>query len=256
MGWWWLRCRGRYRAEMAGMGMRWRHPATEASGAVAYSRVVLPHPNNGGYTTLGCVGRVGGVGEGAVGFGRGGQRRESKSSYGRNSCGIHSARGSSFDVKKGVFVVGVPIFIPPSRSTSPALLDPPSLLSFWVSPPQDNARALPRSRNPPVPIVVVLVVLDVAVLVVGLCGIRVRKRLAPMSMWTLLGQWDCEFGSVSWPLAGVYGRNRRRRAWESPGLSLEMSSYASASFEGLRGWWWGRCRLSGALGAAGCARKT
>ncbi len=178
------------------------------------------------------------------------------------------------------FGVGVPIFIPPSRSTSPALLDPPSLPSFRMSPTQDNARAPPRSRNPPVPIVVVVVVPNVAVFVVGcalrgpsraemaadvispdvyytlvVCEIRVRKRLAPMSIWTLLGRWDCEFGLVSWPLLGVYGRNRRRRAWRPPGLSLEMSSYATASFEGLRGWW-GRCRLSGVLGAARCARKT
>ncbi len=125
---------------MVGMGMRWRRPATEASGAVAHSRVVFPHPNNGGYTILGCVGGMGGVGEGGVGFGRGGQRRASKSLYGRNSCGIHSARGSSFDVQKDVFVVAVvrrrcpdlypaiPLDVsrPPRSSVSPLLPGEPS----------------------------------------------------------------------------------------------------------------------------------
>ncbi len=73
------------------------------------------------------------------------------------------------------FSVDVPIFIPPSRSTSPALLDPPSLLSFRVCPSQDNSRAPPRSRNPPVPVVVLVVVLNVAVLVVG-CALRGPSR--------------------------------------------------------------------------------
>ncbi|PBK58931.1 hypothetical protein ARMSODRAFT_1027837 [Armillaria solidipes] len=152
------------------------------------------------------------------------------------------------------FGVSGPIFILPSRSTSPTLLDPLSLLSFRVSPPLDNAMAPPRSGNPPVPVVVLVV--SCALRGPSHAEMAADKRLAPMSMWMLLGRWDCEFGSVSWPLAGVYGRNQHRQAWGSPGLSLEMSLYASTSFEGLHGWLWGRCRLSGALGAARCARKT
>ncbi len=111
-----------------------------------------------------------------------------------------------------LFGVSVQIFIPPSCSTSPALPDPPSFTSFQVSTPQDISRATPRSMKPPVPLVVVLVMLDVAVLFVGcalrrpsrtemeanvlspdilytipLCGICVWQQLAPMSLWRVLG---------------------------------------------------------------------
>ncbi len=78
---------------------------TEALGAVGHSRVMFLHLNNAGYTTLGCVGCVGGVGEGIVGFGQGGQQWASKPLYGRNSYGVHSAQESSFNIQKGVFVV-------------------------------------------------------------------------------------------------------------------------------------------------------
>ncbi|KAK0429985.1 hypothetical protein EV421DRAFT_1744652 [Armillaria borealis] len=132
----------------------------EASGAVAHGRVVFPHTNNGGYTTLGCVGHVGGVGEGVVGFGRGGQQQASKSLYGRNSCGINGAQGSSFDVQNGVFVVAVVQYRCPDLY--PAIpLDVSCPPRSSISP----SGALPRSRNPPVPVVVILVMLDVAVLV-------------------------------------------------------------------------------------------
>ncbi|SJL17307.1 uncharacterized protein ARMOST_20856 [Armillaria ostoyae] len=50
---------------------------------------------------------------------------------------------------------------------SPTLLKPPSLLSFWATPPQNSTRALPHSINPPTPIVAVIVVLSVGILIIG-----------------------------------------------------------------------------------------
>ncbi|SJL13673.1 uncharacterized protein ARMOST_17121 [Armillaria ostoyae] len=171
------------------------------------------------------------------------------------------------------FGIGILTFIPPSRSTSPALLKPPSLLSFWVSPPQNSARAPPHSINPPAPVVAVIVVLGVGILIVGsalrgpsraemttdiespdvwhtlvACGIRVQQRLAPMSMWGVQGRRDCEFGSFSWPLAGVGERNRCRRVRWSPGQLFETSSSGAASFKGLREWWGQDRRNPGLLG--------
>ncbi|PBK72212.1 hypothetical protein ARMSODRAFT_1016188 [Armillaria solidipes] len=84
--------------------------------------------------------------------------------------------------------IGVPIFTPPSHSTSPALLDPPSFLSFQVSPPQDNTRAPPHSIGPPAPVVIVLVVLDVGVLVVSyaLCGPSRAEMATDIQSWDVM----------------------------------------------------------------------
>lgn len=179
------------------------------------------------------------------------------------------------------FSIGILIFIPPSCSTSPALLDPPPFTSFWVTTPQDSAMAMPHSIKPPVPLVVVLIVLDVAVLIVGcaLCRpsctemevnvlfldilhtiplhkICVWQRLALMSLWRVLERWDCKFEPGLWPLAGVGGGNWHWRVWCSPGLSSEMSLYGTASFEGLHRCGRGGYMQSRAFGATRCAKKT
>ncbi len=49
------------------------------------------------------------------------------------------------------FILSVLILVPPSHLSSPALLPCLFPLSFGISPPQDNARALPHSRSPSPP---------------------------------------------------------------------------------------------------------
>ncbi|KAK0232087.1 hypothetical protein EDD85DRAFT_792982 [Armillaria nabsnona] len=89
------------------------------------------------------------------------------------------------------FDVSILIFIPPSRSTSPALLYLWSLLSFHVSTLKDNTRAPPHSINPPTPIavIIVIVVLSVAVLVViyMLRGASCPKMMADMVYTVAIG---------------------------------------------------------------------
>lgn len=65
------------------------------------------------------------------------------------------------------FGISVLIFIPPSHLMSPALLDPPSFTSFWVSTPQDISRATLCSMKPSVPLVVILIMLNVVVLFIS-----------------------------------------------------------------------------------------
>lgn len=68
-----------------------------------------------------------------------------------------------------LFTVSVLTFVSPSRSSSPALLPCLFLLSFNIGPPKDNARALPHSRNPPTP-VLVLMALGVGIFGCAFCG--------------------------------------------------------------------------------------
>ncbi|KAK0239616.1 hypothetical protein EDD85DRAFT_787881 [Armillaria nabsnona] len=95
----------------------------------------------------------------------------------------------------------------------------------WVV---DNAVALLQSKPLPALVIVVHIVLSIVILVItcDFCGafhtemgvdvespdvwytilvygVHVWQRFAPMSMWGVLGRWDCESGSLPWLLAGV-----------------------------------------------------
>ncbi|KAK0432531.1 hypothetical protein EV421DRAFT_1742274 [Armillaria borealis] len=61
--------------------------------------------------------------------------------------------------------IGIPIFIPPSSSTSPALQRLPSKLSCPTILPLDLPRALHQSMTTPIPPIVIIVILLVAVVV-------------------------------------------------------------------------------------------
>ncbi len=105
------------------------------------------------------------------------------------------------------FVVGVPIFVLPSSSISPALQRAPSTISCSIIPPLDTPTAPHQSIASPSPILVVLVVFFVVLVVarlafrspsrakmaadvespdvlhiLGVYRSRVRRRLAPISM--------------------------------------------------------------------------
>ncbi len=69
------------------------------------------------------------------------------------------------ELLSSLLAISVLTFVLPSRSTSPALIPHPFLLSFSISTPKNNARALPQSISPSAPAVIVVIVLSVTALV-------------------------------------------------------------------------------------------
>lgn len=113
--------------------------------------------------------------------------------------------------------VGVPIFVLPCSLMSPTLQCVPSTLSFTSSPPPAVPMATHQSTAAPVVVVLMVVVImasrafdslsrtqmmaDVespdALHTLVVCGSRMQERLAPMSMWEVLGRLGWGWGPNS-----------------------------------------------------------
>ncbi len=153
-------------------------PSDRGTGGTGAQKNRVPHPNNGGCMTLSWLGCVGGEVQPDVGFGCGGWWQAEKLMHGHNSCMIQMPKRawpSSLS-----FFISVPTLVPPSHSSSPTFLPRPCLISFGISPPQDNVRALTHSRNPSAPILVLVVVRGVGILIVdcAVCGPSRTKMVA------------------------------------------------------------------------------
>ncbi|KAK0235514.1 hypothetical protein EDD85DRAFT_792334 [Armillaria nabsnona] len=101
------------------------------------------------------------------------------------------------------FIVGIPISVPPSSSTSPTFQRAPSTLSFPGIPPLDLPMALLQSITVPAPVVVVVasfalrsasrteMMADVEspdiLHTLGVCRSHGRQQLAPILMWEVVG---------------------------------------------------------------------
>ncbi len=66
-----------------------------------------------------------------------------------------------------LLVVGIPIFIASSSSTSPALQHRPSTLSFPSSPPPHIPMALHQSKIVPAPVIIVAAILLAVTIIIG-----------------------------------------------------------------------------------------
>ncbi|PBK81645.1 hypothetical protein ARMGADRAFT_1091036 [Armillaria gallica] len=278
---WWVGGRGENRAESLGMEMSCRRTTTGASGDLAHIIFVFPHPENEGYTNVGWLGELQGHGSPLLDFGGAGSGGRGSGHTGMVVGAIVALLSPPSTPKKAwssssSFVVGVPISVPPSSLTSPAFQRAPSMLSFPSIPPLDLPMAPQRSISVPTPVVVVLVVVFVASFALrsapraemtadvespdilhtlGVCRSRGRRRLAPISMWEVVG-WP------GWGWEAVF--RGHGRAWAivvaavDDGdivLVVDGGGARGGLVRGLTLVMGVRCMLSGALGAAGCTEN-
>ncbi len=162
-----------------------------------------------------------------------------------------------------LFVVGVPTFIPPLSSMSPALQRPPFTFSFSSVLPPDSSRALHQTTTVPACPTVIAIVMLVIIVVANstfnsssyaemvaniqcpdalhtlvVYGCHEWWQLALMLTWAVWGRSGCRWGAIFAATA--------RHVQSSSSLSmLRMSwwlsmgiAHGAASFKGLC-WWWG-----------------